>query len=147
MPSFQRGLNPSPPSSLGIRIGAGLAVVALHAAVVYAIYLTPDNPPELEEPEAIMVSVVEAPIPQVAKADPAPEVPQPVVEPPSEPQPALPFGTKGGDPRGGWTKTSKPSSLPHSPPRPLVSSLMRFIKAPSEREVQSMRSNAPSSGS
>lgn len=89
MPSFQRGLNSSPPSSIGIRLGAGLAVVALHAAVVYAIYLAPENRPELEEPEAIMVSVVDAPIPQVAKADPTPEVPQPVTETPPEPQPEI----------------------------------------------------------
>lgn len=50
--------------------------------MVYAIYLAPENRPELEEPEAIMVSVVDAPTPQIAKADPTPEVPQPVTETP-----------------------------------------------------------------
>ncbi|MEN5165688.1 MULTISPECIES: energy transducer TonB [Achromobacter] len=89
MPSFQRGWNSSSPSSFGIRAGAGLAVVALHAAVIGAIFMAPANRPELEEPEAVMVSLVDAPIPQVAKAEPTPEVPQPVVEPPPEPQPEI----------------------------------------------------------
>jgi protein TonB len=55
--------------------------------VVYAIYMAPASRPELEEPEAIMVSVVDAPIPQIAKAEPTPEPPQPVVEtPPPQPE-------------------------------------------------------------
>ncbi|MPT27121.1 MAG: energy transducer TonB, partial [Achromobacter sp.] len=57
--------------------------------MIGAIFMAPESRPELEEPEAIMVSVVEAPIPQIAKAEPAPEVPQPVVEPPPEPQPEV----------------------------------------------------------
>ncbi|MFD4837621.1 energy transducer TonB [Achromobacter sp. NPDC058515] len=89
MPSLQRGWNSSSRSSFGIRAGAGLAVVALHAAVIGAIFMAPESRPELEEPEAIMVSVVDAPIPQIAKAEPTPEVPQPVTETPPEPQPEI----------------------------------------------------------
>lgn len=51
--------------------------------------MAPTSRPELEEPEAVMVSLVDAPIPQVAKAEPTPEPPQPVVEPPPEPQPEI----------------------------------------------------------
>ena len=87
MPSLQPGWNSSSRSSFGIRAGAGLAVVALHAAVIGAIFLAPESRPELEEPEAIMVSVVDAPVPQIAKAEPIPEVQQPVVETPPEPEP------------------------------------------------------------
>ena len=36
MPSLQRGWNSSSRSSFGIRAGAGLAVLALHAAVIGA---------------------------------------------------------------------------------------------------------------
>ena len=36
-----------------------------------------------------MVSVVDAPIPQIAKAEPTPEVPQPVTETPPEPEPEI----------------------------------------------------------
>ncbi|MGE8636224.1 MAG: energy transducer TonB [Achromobacter piechaudii] len=89
MPSFQRGWNSSSPSSIGIRAGAGLAVVALHAAVIGAIFMAPEHRPELEQPEAVMVSLIDAPVPQVAKAEPTPEPPQPVVEPPPEPQPEV----------------------------------------------------------
>ncbi|MGS1106449.1 energy transducer TonB [Achromobacter anxifer] len=90
MPSFQRGWNSSSRSSFGIRAGAGLTVLALHAAVIGAIFMAPENRPELEEPEAIMVSVVDAPIPQIAKAEPTPEEPQPVTEtPPEPPQPEV----------------------------------------------------------
>lgn len=87
MPSFQHGLNLSPLPSIDIRVGAGLTAVALHAAVVLAIYLAPASRLELAEPEAIMVSVVDAPTPQIAKADLAQDVPQPVTETPPEPQP------------------------------------------------------------
>ena len=88
MPSFQHGSNASSPSSsIGLRAGAGLVVLALHAAVVGAIFMAPPEAPKLEQPETIMVSVIEAPVAQVAKAEePAPEAPQPVVEPPPEPQ-------------------------------------------------------------
>lgn len=88
MPRFQRSWNSSSTSSFAIRAGAGLAVVAVHAAVIGAIFMAPVTPPEVDEPESVMVSLIEAPVPQMAKGEPVPEVPQPVVEPtPPEPPP------------------------------------------------------------
>ncbi|KRC76588.1 energy transducer TonB [Achromobacter sp. Root83] len=113
MPSFQRGWNSSSRSSFGIRAGAGLAVVALHAAVIGAIFMAPESRPELEEPEAIMVSVVDAPIPQIAKAEPTPEVPQPVTETPPEPQPEI-------EPEPEPEPELKPEPEPEPEPEPVV---------------------------
>ncbi|KOF53695.1 energy transducer TonB [Achromobacter sp. DMS1] len=113
MPSLQHGWNSSTPSSsLALRTGAGLAVLALHAAVVGAIFLAPAENPQMEEPEAIMVSVVDAPIPQIAKAEPAPEVPQPVVEP--EPEPPEPEIEPEPEP------DIKPEPEPEPEPEPVV---------------------------
>ncbi|MFJ1302920.1 energy transducer TonB [Pseudomonadota bacterium AL_CKDN230030165-1A_HGKHYDSX7] len=87
MPSIQSGRNTSQ-VTFALRAGAGSLVVAAHAAVVGAIFFaTPDSPPVLLEPEAVMVSVIEAPTPQVAKAEPTPEPPQPPVEEPPPPPP------------------------------------------------------------
>src|SRR3546814_1460540 len=63
--------------------------------VVAAIYWMPDeSPPQLLEPEAVMVSVIEAPVPQIAKAEPTvepptPAEPEPDPEPEPEPEPAI----------------------------------------------------------
>lgn len=90
MPSFQRGLNSSSTSSFALRAGAGLAVVAVHVAVIGAIFMAPVTLPQVDDPEAVMVSLIDAPVPQVAKGEPVPEVPQPVVEPtPPEPEPVV----------------------------------------------------------
>ena len=113
MPSLQRGWNSSSRSSFGIRAGAGLAVLAIHAAVIGAIFMAPENRPELEEPEAIMVSVVDAPVPQIAKAEPTPEVPQPVTEPPPEPQPEI-------EPEPEPEPELKPEPEPEPEPEPVV---------------------------
>jgi len=76
--------------SYALRAGAGTLVVAAHAAVVGAIFFaTPDTPPVLLEPEAVMVSVIEAPVPQVAKAEPQPEPQPPVEETPPPPEPEI----------------------------------------------------------
>lgn len=72
--------------SPALRVGAGLAVLALHAAVIGALFMAPAQPPQIEEPEAVMVRFVEVgPEPQEAEAEPAPEPPAPVVEPEPEP--------------------------------------------------------------
>ena len=125
MPSFQHGSNASSPSSsIGLRAGAGLVVLALHAAVVGAIFMAPPEAPKLEQPETIMVSVIEAPVAQVAKAEePAPEAPQPVVEPPPEPQ-AEPEPETKPDPEpepepSRWSKSRRcprPSRSPNPSP-------------------------------
>jgi len=82
MPRLQHGWSSSPQSSTAIRIGAGLTVLAAHMAVLGAIYWMPDEtPPQLLEPEAVMVSVIEAPVPEVAQAE-TPVEPQPEPPPP-----------------------------------------------------------------
>jgi protein TonB len=81
--------------------------------VIGAIFMAPENRPELEEPEAIMVSVVDAPIPQIAKAEPTPEVPQPVTEPPPEPQPEI-------EPEPEPEPELKPEPEPEPEPEPVV---------------------------
>ena len=123
MPSFQHGSNASSPSSsIGLRAGAGLVVLALHAAVVGAIFMAPPEAPKLEQPETIMVSVIEAPVAQVAKAEePAPEAPQPVVEPPPEPQ---------AEPE----PETKPDPEPEPEPEPVVEKPP--MPAPAEAQTQ-----------
>ena len=76
-----------------LRVGAGVAVVALHAAVVAALFWAPSSKPEISLPEPVTVHFVEiAPDIQEFKAPeaetpPAPE--QPVVEPEPEPEPVV----------------------------------------------------------
>src|SRR3546814_11476191 len=95
MPRLQHGWSARPQSSLALRAGAGFTVLAAHMAVVAAIYWMPDeSPPQLLEPEAVMVSVIEAPVPQIAKAEPTvepptPAEPEPDPEPEPEPEPAI----------------------------------------------------------
>lgn len=87
MPSVKSSWSTSSTSSLGLRLGAGLVVLGLHVAVVAAIFSSVDEEkPKLPDNDAIMVSAVEAPEPQLAKADPTPEPPQPP-QPPEPPPP------------------------------------------------------------
>lgn len=99
MPGLQHSRPSSPPSSNVLRIGAGFTVLTAHMAVVGALYWMPEQtpPPPLLKPHAVMVSVIEAPVPQIAKTEisvkPQPEslpesLPEPVMPPP-EPGPAL----------------------------------------------------------
>lgn len=76
---------------MAIRVGAGLFVLAAHAAVIAAVFLNDTSRPEMLEPEAVMVSVIEAPVPEVAQAQPRPEPPveQPPVEEPPPPEPPV----------------------------------------------------------
>ncbi|MFQ6720350.1 energy transducer TonB, partial [Bordetella pertussis] len=85
MPSPQSGRSFSSHTSLALRAGAGFTVLALHAAVIGAVFLSKTERPELLEPEAVMVSIIEAPLPQLAQAEPTPEPPTPVEETPPEP--------------------------------------------------------------
>ena len=93
MPSPQQDRFASSPSqtSVAIRVGAGLFVLAAHAAVIAAVFLNDTSRPEMLEPEAVMVSVIEAPVPEVAQAQPQPEPPveQPPVEEPPPPEPPV----------------------------------------------------------
>ncbi|AHV93717.1 tonB family C-terminal domain protein [Bordetella holmesii 30539] len=79
---------------MGLRVGAGIAVLAVHAAVIGAIFFNDTEAPVLLDQEPVMVSVIEAPVPQVAKAEPNPEPPvqetpppESVVDPTPEPDP------------------------------------------------------------
>lgn len=95
MPRLQNRSSFSLHSSTAVRIGAGLTVLAVHMGVIGAIFLSSDEePPQLLEPDAVMVSVIDAPLPQIAKAEPAVEpqpepTPQPEVEPEPEPEPEV----------------------------------------------------------
>ncbi len=60
-----------------------------------------------------MVSVVDAPIPQIAKAEPTPEVPQPVTETPPEPEPEI-------EPEPEPEPELKPEPEPEPEPEPVV---------------------------
>ncbi|WP_086056986.1 energy transducer TonB [Bordetella genomosp. 9] len=83
------GWSTSSQSPLAIRIGAGIAVVAAHAVVASAMLANPEVVPVPPESQPIMVSVVEAPVPQVAKAPETPEPPRPP-QPEVQPQPPEP---------------------------------------------------------
>lgn len=91
MPSIKKGLSSGSDPSLTLRIGAGLAVVAAHAVAGSLLFLATDTQPKLlEQEQAIMVSVIEAPVAEQAQAEPVPEAPQPEVTPPVEPEPEPP---------------------------------------------------------
>jgi protein TonB len=87
MPRNKSGWSTSSKSSLGIRLTAAVTVVALHAIVAAGMLSTEEVKPVLPESQPIMVSVVEAPVPQVAKAPETEQPPQPAVQPPPPPQP------------------------------------------------------------
>lgn len=89
MPRSDHGWSSGPHSSTALRIGAGITVLAAHMAVVAAIYWMPEeSPPSLLEPDAVMVSVIEAPVPQIAQAEQE-ATPQPEPEPEQEPEPEV----------------------------------------------------------
>jgi len=111
-------------SSLALRAGAGAAVLALHAAVAGALlFWAPPTPPEISEPEAVMVRFVEiGPEPQEAQAQPTeappapeippepPEPPEPEIEPEPEPEITPPEPEPEIEP--------EPEPLPEPPPMP-----------------------------
>ncbi|WPL81163.1 energy transducer TonB [Bordetella hinzii] len=123
MPSLQYGWTTTPQASMGLRVGAGIAVLAVHAAVIGAIFLNHTEAPVMLEQEPVMVSVIEAPVPQVAKAEPNPEPPveetpppEPVVEPPPpEPEPEL---KPEPEPEPIVEKAPEPAPPPKPKPKP-----------------------------
>lgn len=108
---------------MGLRVGAGIAVLAVHAAVIGAIFLNHTEAPVMLEQEPVMVSVIEAPVPQVAKAEPNPEPPveetpppEPVIEPPPpEPEPEL---KPEPEPEPIVEKAPEPAPPPKPKPKP-----------------------------
>lgn len=90
MPSPTNRWSRSSDTSAGVRIAAALAVVAVHAAAVGTLFFSEESTPQmLPQEEAIMVSVIEAPVPEQAKAESVPETP-PEVAPPEPPPPEPP---------------------------------------------------------
>jgi len=67
---------------------AGVFIFAVHAGVIAAVFFLGKNePPKAPEAEPVMVSVIEAPVPQMAQAQPEPQpTPPPVEEPPPPPE-------------------------------------------------------------
>lgn len=111
---------------MGLRIGAGVAVVAAHVAVVWAAFFNDYERPEMLQPEAVMVSVIESAVPQVAKAEPKPEEPvveppppEPEVEPPPEPEPEVkPEPEPEPEPEPVIEKPPEPAPAPKPKPKP-----------------------------
>lgn len=124
---------------MSLRLGAGVAVVALHASVVGAIFLSsPDEPPKLSDPEPVMVSVIEAPVPQMARAEPQPEPqpeppppPEPQVEPEPEPEPVV---QAPPEPVARPKPPPKPKPKPKQPPRPQLEPKPQLPAPPAQPE-------------
>ncbi len=87
MPSIKSGWSTSSSISPSLRIGAGVVVAVLHVAVAAALFVGDETKLDLPQDAPLMVSVVEAPVPQMAKGEPTPEPPQPPVEEPPPPPP------------------------------------------------------------
>ncbi len=106
------------PASTGLRVGAGAAVVLLHAAVVGAIFAAQSDQHVVEPVETIEVRFVEiAPQVQVATAPPAPTPPAPEPEPAPRPVPEPPKPKPKPKP-----KPAKPvpkQEIKQPPPEPL----------------------------
>ena len=98
-------------------MGAGIAVLALHAGVAGAIFSSSEPNLDLPENEAIMVSVVEAPQPQLARGEPVPEPPQPQAP---QPEPPPPVKTPPPEPEVAEPEPEPPVAEPEPEPEPVV---------------------------
>ncbi|HEY0294719.1 MAG TPA: hypothetical protein VGC69_05215, partial [Bordetella sp.] len=86
---------------MALRVGAGVLVLALHVAFIAAFVLGKKvDKLELPEEPAVMVSVIDAPAPQQAKAELQPETVQPPPQPPApvDPPPVPPVEQPPVDP-------------------------------------------------
>lgn len=106
------------PVPAGLRVGAGVAVVFLHAAVVGAMLVAQAEPVPAKPVEAVQVRFVEiAPQVQVAAAPPAPTPPAPQPEPKPEPKPKPQPKPKPVPPK---PVPPKPKPAPTPPPKPVA---------------------------
>lgn len=146
MPSTQFGWSSSPQSPLGLRIGAAGVVVAVHIAVVAAIMWAPAEPLEQLEPDAVMVSMIDAPMPEMAKAEPASAPQQTAQEAQPEPLPEKePELEPGPEPEPVVEKAPEPASKPK--PKPKLQSKPKAQQAPKqETEPKPESVDAPPSG-
>ncbi|CAM4079965.1 energy transducer TonB [Kerstersia similis] len=137
---------------LGLRVGAGVAVVALHAALFGALFLAEGDPPVQEEPEAVMVRFVEiSPDPQLSKApqadtppappppppvkpepEPEPEPDEPEVEPDPEPEPVIEPEPEIKPPVVEEAPKVKPQPKPKPRPKPVAPPAVTPVQEPVE---------------
>ena len=131
MPSSNKGLSSGSDPSLALRLGAGLAVIAAHAVAGSLLFMATESKPQLLEQEAIMVSVIEAPVAEQARAEPTPEVtppdptppqpetpPEPEVTPAPEPEPPPPEPVVEPEPEPEPPPVVEPPPAPKPPPPP-----------------------------
>lgn len=124
MPSNKIGLSSGSNASNALRIGAGAAVLATHLGAGALLFMASETKPQLLEQEAIMVSVIEAPVAEQAKGEPVPLEPE--VEPPSElppppepePEPPLPEPEPEPEPEPPPPPEPPPEPAPAPPPPP-----------------------------
>lgn len=132
MPSPQFVWSSSSQSSLGLRIVAGVLVVAVHIAVVVAILWAPSEKLEQLEPDAVMVSMIDAPMLEMAKAEPAAAPQQTMQE--AEPEPTAeeePELQPEPEPEAVVEKAPEPAPKPKPKPKPLP----KLQQAPKQEAV------------
>lgn len=140
MPRIKNGTSYGSGSSFGVRIGAGIAVVAAHVAVGSLLFSASETQPQLLSQDAIMVSVIEAPITEQAKGEEitesqevvieeAPTPPQPVVEPEPEPAPQ-PEPEPEPEPVVEPEPEPLPEPEPEPEPEPIVEPVVEPTPAP-----------------
>ncbi len=120
MPSNKIGLSSGSNASVTLRIAAGAAVLATHFGAGALLFMASETKPQLLEQEAIMVSVIEAPVAEQAKGEPLPA--EPVVETPpkpSTPEPPPPEPeVKPPPPEPEPEPKPPPEPTPAPPPKP-----------------------------
>ena len=118
MPSNKIGLSSGSSPSIALRIGAGVAVVATHLGAGALLFMASESQPQLlEQQEAIMVSVIEAPVAEQAKGEPEPA--EPVVQtPPEPPAPEPPPPEPEPEPEPPPPPEPPPEPTPAPPPKP-----------------------------
>ena len=110
------------PAPGGLRAGAGLTVLALHAAVIGALAMNSPDPLPVKPTETVEVRFVElAPVVQSVKAPPAPTPPAPVPEvkpepPKPKPEPPKPKPVPKPTPKPVPKPLPKPEPRPEPPP-------------------------------
>lgn len=120
-------------TSPSMRVGAGLAVVALHAVAIGVVMTAKPELLQVSEPETVQVRFIElAPQVQLAQAPPAPTPPAPVEPPkpePSKPTPPKPEPPKPEPPKP-KPEPPKPKPKPKPKPRPEPAPVRKFEPEP-----------------
>lgn len=132
------------PAPLGLRAGAGLAVIAVHAAIVAAIAMMGPEVMPVSQPETVAVRFVEiAPVVQTVEAPPAPTPPAPKPEAKPQPKPKPP-----PKPLPKPKPVPQPKPEPAPEPLPVSESAISAPPAPpAEAPAPETTSKAPPSGS